>query len=304
LKSEDKKMVTMKTKCFPIVLAVVFTMLAAILSGCGTSGTSADEQGSESAKAPNANLPKLPEKLKERGKLVVGVKVDYPPLGYLDEMGENAGYEIDIVKKMAEYAFGTEKKVEFVAVNATNRIPFLTSGKIDFIAATLGTTEERKKEIDFTTPFFEGGAITVVPKGSSIKGPKDLAGKKVIVIKGSTASLYLDEEVPTAKQMKFESIADAFRALKDGRADAMLHDVVLMSELIKKSKDYTTVGEQVAVDAPMAIGVRKNEPEMLDFLNASLEEMRKEDYFKKAIQKYMQPTGDLDPMDMIPRPQQ
>jgi polar amino acid transport system substrate-binding protein len=62
------------------------------------------------------------------------------------------------------------------------------------------------------------------------------------------------------------------------------------------------VGEQVAVDSPMAIGVRKNEPEMLNFLDAALEEIRKEDYFSKVIAKYMEPTGDLDPLEMVPRP--
>lgn len=283
-----------------IILTVVLMLTFTILTGCGNSSTSTETGSTE--KEVNTNLPALPKVVKERGKLVVGVKVDYPPLGYLDEKGNNAGYEIEVVKKMAEYAFGSEDAVEFVAVNATNRIPFLTSKKIDFIAATLGTTEERKKEIDFTTPFFEGGAITVVPKDSSIKGTEDLAGKNVIVIKGSTASLYLDEEVPTARQIKIESVSDAFRAFKDGRADAVLHDVVLMSELIKNSDEYTMVGEQVAVDSPMAIGVRKNEPEMLNFLDAALEEIRKEDYFSTIIEKYMEPTGDLDPLEMVPRP--
>jgi polar amino acid transport system substrate-binding protein len=289
-----------KVNRISMMLFVVVMLAFSILAGCSSS---AEETGTdEKEKAVNTNLPELPKEVKERGKLVVGVKVDYPPLGYLDEKGENTGYEIDVVKKMAEYAFGSDEAVEFVAVNATNRIPFLTSKKIDFIAATLGTTEERKKEIDFTTPFFTGGAITVVPKKSAIKGPEDLAGKDVIVIKGSTASLYLDENVPTANQIKIESAADAFRAFKDGRADAMLHDVVLMSEFIKNADDFTMVGEQVAVDAPMAIGVRKNEPEMLDFLNGALEEMKKEDYFSSIIEKYMEPTGDLDPMEMVPRP--
>ncbi|OXS74224.1 transporter substrate-binding domain-containing protein [Domibacillus enclensis] len=290
-----------KKKLFSGVLTLLLVMVLSFLAGCSESATTAGEK-EENEKKINENLPALPAEVEEREKLVVGVKVDYPPLGYLDESGENAGYEIDVVKKIAEYAFGSDEAVEFVPVNATNRIPYLTSKKIDFIAATLGTTEERKKEIDFTTPFFEGGAITVVPKESDIKGPADLAGKDVIVIKGSTASLYLDEKVPTANQIKIESIADAFRAFKDGRADAMLHDVVLMSELLKNAEEYTMVGEQIAVDSPMAIGVRKQEPEMLEFLNAALEEMKNEDYFKTVIEKYMEPTGDLDPLEMVPRP--
>lgn len=288
-------------------VSVYSLIVLLLLAGCGNNasegGDSAKTEGGSGSAATgaSADVPALPAAVKERGKLVVGVKVDYPPLGYLDETGQNAGYEIGVVKKMAQYAFGDEKAVEFVPVNATNRIPYLESNKIDFIAATLGITEERKKQVDFSTSFFDGGAITVVKKGSDIKAIPDLAGKKVIVIKGSTGSTYLDENVPTAEQIKIESNADAFRALKDGRADAMFHDAVLMSEFVKTSPDYTIVGDQVAF-APMAIGVRKNDTEMLNFVNGSLEQMRKEDYFKTLIEQYMPRAGDLDPMQMIPRP--
>lgn len=279
-------------------------------AGCGNQANEAGEtakagnagrNATTAAAAPSTDVPAPPAAIKERGKLVVGVKVDYPPLGYLDEYGKNAGYEIGVVKKMAEYAFEDANAVEFVPVNATNRIPYLDSNKIDFIAATLGVTDERKQQLDFSTNFFDGGVVTVVKKDSGITSIPDLAGKTVIVIKGSTGSTYLDENVPTAKQIKIESNADAFRALKDGRADAMFHDAVLMSEFVKTSTDYTIVGEQVAF-APMALGVRKNEAEMLTFVNGALEQMRKEDYFKTLIEEYMPQAGDLDPMQMIPRP--
>ncbi|GIO84810.1 amino acid ABC transporter substrate-binding protein [Paenibacillus faecis] len=287
------------------VLMISLSM-AVVLSGCGKNeaGAGSGTKGADGKTANTASAAQaenLPEAVKQRGKLRVGVKVDYPPLGYLDETGKNAGYEIGVVQKMAEYAFGDKNAVEFVPVNATNRIPYLDSNKIDFIAATLGVTEERKKQLDFSTTFFDGGVVTVVKKDSGINAISDLAGKKVIVIKGSTGSTYLDENVPTAEQIKIESNADAFRALKDGRADAMFHDAVLMSEFVKTSTDYTIVGEQVAF-APMAIGVRKGDAAMLKLVNDSLEQMRQEDYFKSLIEEYMPKAGDLDPMQMIPRP--
>ncbi|MDF9839491.1 MULTISPECIES: transporter substrate-binding domain-containing protein [unclassified Paenibacillus] len=289
-----------------LMVSMAVTLFAA---GCGNQNNeaggavNANNAGNNQSTAAtlSADVPVPPSSVKERGKLRVGVKVDYPPLGYLDENGKNAGYEIGVVKKIAEYAFGDANAVEFVPVNATNRIPYLDSNKIDFIAATLGVTEERKQQLDFSTNFFDGGVVTVVKKDSGITTIPDLAGKTVIVIKGSTGSTYLDENVPTAKQIKIESNADAFRALKDGRADAMFHDAVLMSEFVKTSTDYTIVGEQVAF-APMALGVRKNEADMLDFVNGALEQMRKEDYFKSLIEEYMPQAGDLDPMQMIPRP--
>lgn len=289
-----------------VLLLTIGVMM--IIAGCGNEGnkggnsdtSKANNEGTKAA-SPATDVPAPPEAVTKRGKLIVGVKVDYPPLGYLDANGKNAGYEIGVVKKMAEYAFGDENAVEFVPVNATNRIPYLESKKIDYIAATLGVTEERKKQLDFSTNFFDGGAVTVVLKDSEIKAIPDLAGKKVIVIKGSTGSTYLEENVPTAEQIKIESNADALRALKDGRADAMFHDAVLMTEFVSTSSDYTIVGEQVAF-APMALGVRKDDAEMLNFVNGALEKMRKEDYFKVLIEQYLPQAGDLDPMEMIPRP--
>lgn len=286
----------MKKKKISIMLVTVFMLLLGVLSACGKEEASTTEK-----KAIATDLPDLPKEIKDRGKFVVAVKVDYPPLGYLDEDGKNVGYEIDLVKKMAEYAFGSEDAVEYVPVNATNRIPFLQSKKVDFISATLGITEERKKEVDFTSSTFYAGAVTVVPKGSDIKQVSDLAGKKVIVIKGSTASIYLDENIPTAKQIKIENNSDAFRALKDGRADAILHDAVLMSEFIKTNKDYVMVGDQVAA-SHMAQGVRKGDDELLAFLNASLEKMKKEDYYQTLVEKYMPSMADATSDGLIPRP--
>ncbi|MFS0724338.1 transporter substrate-binding domain-containing protein [Paenibacillus sp. 1P07SE] len=289
---------------------IILSLIMLVAAGCsntdgGSPASGANQTGDTAAPSVNPDdiphVPPLPAEVKNRGKLVVGVKVDYPPLGYLDETGTNAGYEIDVVRKMAEYAFGDENAVDLVPVNATNRIPYLETRKIDFIAATLGVTEERKQQLDFSTTFFDGGVVTVVSKDSEIKSIPDLAGKKVITIKGSTGSTYLEENVPTAEQVKIESNADAFRAFKDGRADAIFHDAVLMTDFVTTNPEYTIVGEQVAF-APMALGVRKNEPEMLDFVNGALEQMRVDDHFKTLIEKYLPQAGDLDPMEMIPRP--
>ncbi|MNP81928.1 hypothetical protein D3C76_1804170 [compost metagenome] len=74
-----------------------------------------------------------------------------------------------------------------------------------------------------------------------------------------------------------------------------------MTEFVATNPDYTIVGDQVAF-APMALGVRKNEAGMLTFVNGALEQMRKDDYFKVLIEKYLPKAGDFDPMEMIPRP--
>jgi polar amino acid transport system substrate-binding protein len=85
--------------------------------------------------------------VKARGKLIVGVKTDYPPLGFLDNKRVNKGFDIDLAKAFSKELFGNEEAVEFVSVTSENRIPMLTSGKIDIIIATLTITEQRKREV-------------------------------------------------------------------------------------------------------------------------------------------------------------
>src|SRR5690625_2618316 len=179
----------MSGKTLRRVLFGLFIISLLFLLGCSQDSTVEGEATSnteiEETSSTNNDVD-LPSEIKERGKFIVGVKVDYPPIGFLNERGENEGFEIDLVKRMAEAAFGDEDVVEFVPVTASNRIPYLTSNKIDFIAATMGITEERKKEVDFSMPTFTSGVMTLVPEDSSIEDISDLAGEKIITIKGTT----------------------------------------------------------------------------------------------------------------------
>jgi polar amino acid transport system substrate-binding protein len=107
----------MKTKAF-LSLSLFIGLISLFPFGEGVAGTLQD--------------------VKARGKLIVGVKTDYPPLGFLDKKGVNKGFDIDIAKALSKELFGNEDAVEFVSVTSENRIPLLTSGKIDLIAATGG----------------------------------------------------------------------------------------------------------------------------------------------------------------------
>ena len=91
------------------------------------------------------------------GKIVVGVKADYPPWSAINEKSDFEGWEIDLCRKLAEYLYGDPSKVQFVAVTSDNRIKLLNSGKIDIIWATMGQTPQRAQEVDFSVPYFESG---------------------------------------------------------------------------------------------------------------------------------------------------
>src|SRR6516162_9257386 len=111
------------------------------------------------AQAPQGTLAKI----KERGKLLAGVKLDTPPFGFLDEKNEPVGFDIDLVRKVGEH-MGVP--VELVKVTSPTRIPLLVSGNLDLVAASMTHTRERDKTIDFSITYFTGAQSLIVSRTS------------------------------------------------------------------------------------------------------------------------------------------
>src|SRR5438309_9601619 len=148
------------------------------------------------AQAPQGTLAKI----KERGKLLAGVKLDTPPFGFLDDKNEPVGFDIDLVRKIAAH-IGVP--VELVKVTSATRIPLLVSGNVDLVAASMTHTRERDKAIDFSITYYTGGQSLMVPQASTIGGVKDLGGKQVAVQQGTTLEKNIAAVAPTAKVIAF-----------------------------------------------------------------------------------------------------
>ena len=224
--------------------------------------------------------------VKARGKLIAGVKTDFPPLGFLDNKGVNKGFDIDIAKALSKELFGNKDAVEFVSVTSENRVPFLTSGKIDLIVATLTITEERKKQVDFSIPYFIAGQTILVRGNSKISKYQDLAGKKVATIRGSTGDIAMEELVPDVERIKFERNFEALQALKEGRVEAFVQDYILLYALMNKNRGLRMTGLKPFCPAQYGLGVRKGEKEWLDFLNATLTKMKETGEYDKLLGRW------------------
>lgn len=223
---------------------------------------------------------------KARGKLLAGVKTDFPPFGFVDEKGVNKGFDVDIAKALAKELFGKEDAVEFVAVTSGNRIAFLTTNKIDIILASMTITEERKKVIDYSIPYFMSGHLILVHKDSPITKYQDLAGKKVSTTQGSTGDIVVGELVPTAERVKFQHNSESLQALKDRRVDAFVQDDVLLIDLQKRNPELKIVGWPPFRPAPYGLGVRKGDKEWVDFIDAALTKIKKNGEYQKLWDKW------------------
>lgn len=130
-----------------------------------------------------------------------------------------------------------------------DRVGLLNNGKVDAVVATMTITEERKKEVDFTDVYFDAGQSLLVKKGSKIQSIEDLKkGTNVLAVKGSTSSINIREKAPETTVLEFENYAEAFKALKAGKGDALTTDVKkgnkeLVAELNKALKSLKDSGK-------------------------------------------------------------
>ncbi len=223
--------------------------------------------------------------VKKRGKLIAGVKTDFPPFGYVDSAGKNLGFDVDVAHRFAKALFDDENKVELVAVTSGNRIPFLQSGKIDIIIATVTVTEERRQVVEFSDPYFLSGSLLLVPRASPIKGVEDLAGKTVAVIQGAIQDKDIEQLAPKANRVKFGKVSEAVLAVKGGRADAFAQDDILILTLAKENSDMKAVGKPF-IPRPYGIAVRKGDLTFIKWVNDQLAKMKRDGFYDKLWKQY------------------
>ena len=228
--------------------------------------------------------------VKQRGELVVGVKTDFPPFGSVDSSGKNVGFDVDLAHAFAEALFGDESKVQFVSVTSGNRIPFLQSNKIDIIMASMTITDERAEVVDFSEPYFLSGSLLMTPADSTIQGVEDLADKTVAVIQGSVQDSIVAELAPEAERVKFGKVSEAVLAIKTGRADAYVHDDIVILTLAEENPDLKPVGKPFE-PLPYGIAVRKGDTDFINWVDEQLKTMKEDESFDELWSKHF---GDIE----------
>jgi ABC-type amino acid transport substrate-binding protein len=208
-------------------------------------------------------------KIKARGKLIAGVKFDTPPFGFLDDKNQPVGFDIDLVRKIAE---DIGVPVELVSVTSPTRIPMLVSGNVDLSAASMTHTRERDKTIDFSITYYTGGQSLLVPKSSSITGVKDLDGKQVSVQQGTTLEKNIAAAAPKAHIVAFKDYNSAWLALGQGRVDALTGSLNILQGFAKDNPNVKIVGELFSVE-PFGIGIRQGDSALRDEINFTLQDL-------------------------------
>ncbi|MBF0480085.1 MAG: ABC transporter substrate-binding protein [Desulfovibrionaceae bacterium] len=226
------------------------------------------------------------EDIKAKGKLVAGIKDSQQPFGFVDEKTKDiVGFEIDIVKYIADQ-MGV--KLELKPVTSATRIPLLTQGEVDIVAATMTHQKQRESQVDFSITYFMTGQRLLVKKGGDIKSAKDLAGKKVGSAKGSTSEQNMKKAEPDCTVVSFETYPEAFLALKQGKVEAVTTDEAILVG-IKYSDDnpdnWDIVGDYISAE-PYGLGVVQNDSKFRNYVNQTLMKMWETGEYQKVYAKW------------------
>jgi len=270
----------MRAKLLPFAVAALL-----LLAGCGDG----DDDPTVTQETPGALASLLPQDVRDRGYLVVGSDIAYPPVEFFDTDGKTAmGIDPDLAK-----AIGEQLGVELRFTNATfdGLITSLKSKRIDLIMSAMSDTAERQKEIDFVD-YFNVGTSIIVKKGNpeGIQSLDDFCGKKIALQRGTTQDDVAEEQKKKCGAkgltiLKFDTDPEALLQVKQGRAVADMNDFPVAAYTASKSADFEVVGEQIGA-GPYGIGLRKADTQLRDAIQKAVQALIDDGTYQDVLEKW------------------
>lgn len=257
-------------KKFSLIILVIVALFS--LTACG------DDSKKESKDTTKSEKKKVYK---------VGVDATYPPFEW-QVNGEYKGIDIDLINAIADKA-GFE--IEIQSMDFKGIIPALQSKQLDISIAGMSITDERKKIIDFSNPYFDAGLSVVVAKdNTAIKSGADLAGKTIAVKKGTSGATYAVDTFASkgAKVIQFDNSPAMFEEVKAGRADALIEDYPVISYAIVDQKlPLKVVGDRLNADQ-YGIGILKGTNDgLVKEINDALAELKADGTYQEIVDKYL-----------------
>ena len=220
------------------------------------------------------------DKIKSTGAVTMGVRESSIPMSYTTGDSRFDGYHVEVCRMIlndikAKLGLST-LRINYQPVTSQNRVPLVQNGTVDIECGTTTNNAGRAKDVSFANTLYVEEVRIAVKANSGITSIAQLAGKKVATTTGTT-SVQLLRKHEKANNVNFDEVygkdhADSFLLLESGRADAFVMDGSILAGNIansKNPKDYKIVGEVLSTE-PIAIMVRKDDPEFLADVNAAI----------------------------------
>lgn len=213
----------------------------------------------------------------------VGTDATFPPFEY-SENGKRVGFDVELIEAIAKTM---NKKVEWIDIDFKGLVPGLLAKRFDVAASAIYITDERRKVVAFTDPYYPGGLVIMTRKGdTSIKGPDDLKGKKVTVQVGTKSVGYLKDNFPAVERVEVEKNQEMFQLVEVGRADAAVTGKPAAKVYARTRGTLQVVDKQLTVEE-YGYAIRKEDTDLLRQFNDALKKLQADGTYQKLVDKYL-----------------
>lgn len=225
-----------------------------------------------------------PDEIKAKGNVNVGMLVDFPPFGVMDASGQPDGYDADVAKLLAE-DLGVQLTI--VPVTGPNRIPYLLSGQVDLLVASLGITPERAERVDFSEPY-AGIAIAVYGLADvDLSAPEKLEGRTIGVTRASTQDTAVTAVAPAgATIQRFDDDASAVQALLAGQVEAIGVSNIIINQIEQVAPGRFDVKFDLSQQR-QGIAVRPGSDALLAEVNTFIEKVKADGSLSAIHEKWL-----------------
>ena len=256
------------------LLGALTVSAAFLLAACGQSQT--DAQKSE---GDTQNTDKTYR---------VAMNAAFAPFQWIDADGKIIGFEIDLMDEMAKEG---NFKVQYVNTPWDGIFATLASGDNDILSSAITITDDRKKTMDFTDPYFEIKQVILVPEGKDVSTPEDLKKLNKIAVTTGTSADFVAQKIlgkTSSKIARFESLPLVLKEVEGGGADAAISDSAVVSHYVKNNpnKGFKIIETQGFEQEYYGMAVKKGDTQTIEMLNAALKKVKDSGKYDEIYKKY------------------
>ncbi|MEV8597846.1 glutamate ABC transporter substrate-binding protein [Streptomyces sp. NPDC052012] len=265
--------------------------------------TAPEKQTLSPSDADGPTIEAIKNRQGEKRKLIVGVDQNSYRWGYRNPNGSDSaqleGFDIDLVRRIAEDILGDPDAVQFKAIPTDQRIPAIQDGRVDLVVRTMTINCSRLEEVAFSAPYFETGQQVLAPKSSPIEGyDETLANQEICTATGSTAYAKLEEDkkkgdLPASTDISttVPNQLDCLVRLQLGEVDAVVNDGALAASQAAQDPTVELKGDAFTTEY-YGVAMKKDADDLVRRVNQILVDFRKDtaDGWQASYDKWLSAT--------------
>ena len=264
------------------------------LTGCENA---ADPAAANAAGTDETKVYRTLDEIKADGTINIGVFSDKNPFGYVDENGDYQGYDVYFAERIGQ---DLGVNINYVSTEAASRVEYLETGKVDIVLANFTVTAERAEKVDFALPYMNVALGVVSPESNVITSLDQIgADDQVIVISGTTAETYLEENYPDIKLQKFDTYATAKTSFENGTGVAWANDNTEVIAYALENEGYVVGIPELGSQDTIAPAVSKGNDTLLSWLNDEIKTLGNENFFHADYEATLLDTYGADYEDTL-----